>query len=89
MTTNTMFLRKLVTTVYDVTFLLETRTTLAKWELAKAITLPPARSNEVHSGQEETVAETRNAEGKVIGRWIVMWDDDGRGTCRQEGHVVR
>jgi hypothetical protein len=89
MTTNTMLLRNLVTRVYDVTFLVETHRPMAKWELADIIILPPARSNEVQPGQEETVAETLDARGKVIGRWIVTWGEGGKGTCRPEGHVVR
>ncbi|KAH8114218.1 hypothetical protein DFH11DRAFT_1596628, partial [Phellopilus nigrolimitatus] len=39
---------------------------------------------------EETVAETMNAQGRVLGRWFVLWNDDGtKGVCRGEGKVQR
>lgn len=47
-------------------------------------------------GQEETVAETFDKGGNVIGRWIVKWEhtsEDGRdyvgGECRAVGKVER
>lgn len=40
-------------------------------------------------GKEETVAETMDKTGAVVGRWIVKWEENGTGTCRQVGSVVR
>lgn len=88
MTTRTLFLDKLTTRVWDTTFLVETKRPLAKWELAGVITLPPS-SKAVTPGQEETVAETLDKDGKVLGRWIVTWAENGEGRCREVGYVVR
>lgn len=86
METTTLMLRPRFTTVYDTTFLAETRRPFAKWELAESVRLQAS----VHAGGEETVAETTDAGGKVIGRWIVRWAEDGvTGTCREVGKVVR
>ncbi|KAF8162374.1 hypothetical protein BJ912DRAFT_1068868 [Pholiota molesta] len=95
MTTYTLLLHPLKTKVYDPSFLIETRRPLAKWELANKIHLTANRTDAVGTnvhpepGQEETVAETRNEKGEVIGRWIVKWGEDGDGTCHQVGYVVR
>ena len=40
-------------------------------------------------GLEETVAETRDQNGTIIGRWVVQWGENGQGTCHQVGRVVR
>lgn len=81
--------------VYDPSFLIETRRPLAKWELAEKIRLTPSRTDAVGTnvhpaaGHEETVAETRNEKGDVIGRWVVKWDENGSGTCHEVGYVVK
>jgi hypothetical protein len=81
--------------VYDPSFLIETRRPLAKWELAEQITLTQSRTDAVGTnvhptlGKEETVAETTNERGEVIGRWVVKWGEGGVGTCYEVGHVVR
>lgn len=43
----------------------------------------------VEPGQEETVAETRDKDGNLLGRWVVTWGENGEGTCREIGSVVR
>lgn len=40
-------------------------------------------------GQEETIAETMNQKGEIIGRWVVKWKENGVGVCHQAGRVVR
>ena len=85
--TFTLTLRPRFTNVYDTAFLTETRRPFAKWELADSVTLQKS-GEEVPP--EETIAETLDAQGKVLGRWIVAWNDDGtRGVCRSEGKVQR
>jgi hypothetical protein len=46
-------------------------------------------SNAPIAGSEETVAETRDEKGEVIGRWIVTWGEGGEGTCRESGKVLK
>jgi hypothetical protein len=77
--------------VYDPSFLVETRRAFAKWELAEKVMVSTSEddSRRVTPGQEETVAETVDKEGKPIGRWVVTWDENGEGTCRELGNVVR
>ncbi|KJA28864.1 hypothetical protein HYPSUDRAFT_33263 [Hypholoma sublateritium FD-334 SS-4] len=95
MTTYTLLLRPLKTKVYDPSFLIETKRPLAKWELAERIHLTPSRTDAVGSnvhpvvGHEETVAETRNEKGEVIGRWVVKWGENGAGVCHEVGYVVK
>lgn len=93
LTTATLMLRERVTRVYDTAFLLPTNRPFAKWELATAFKLPNAEAAaEKAKGnlpREETVAETMDNTGKIIGRWIVKWDEDGAGTCREAGAVPR
>ncbi|KAF5326057.1 hypothetical protein D9611_000280 [Ephemerocybe angulata] len=92
LTTMTLTLRHRVTTVYDPEFLIETRRPMAKWELASQMTLPASRlATEGKSlvGTQETVAETVDHTGKIIGRWIVTWGENGEGVCHQAGHVVK
>lgn len=85
--TLTLTLRPRFTNVYDTAFLAETQRPLAKWQLAEGLTLQ--KSNET-GPSEETVAETMDAQGNVLGRWIVSWSGDRmRGTCRGEGKVQR
>jgi len=87
MTTQTLLLRLRVTRVYDPTFLVETKRAFAKWELAETLVLPNNKTVEL--GQEETVAETMDKEGNVLGRWIVKWGEGGVGKCHEVGKVVR
>ncbi|KAJ3572102.1 hypothetical protein NP233_g3305 [Leucocoprinus birnbaumii] len=88
MTTMSLFMKPRITTVYDPSFLVETRRAFAKWELAQKVCLPKEESQRlVTAGQEETIAETRDAEGKPLGRWVVTWDENGEGTCRELGTV--
>ncbi|KAJ3513981.1 hypothetical protein NLJ89_g2636 [Agrocybe chaxingu] len=95
MTTLSLTLQPRITKVYDPSFLIETRRPLAKWELAEKIALTPIRTHAVGTnlhpaeGQEETVAETADTNGNVMGRWIVKWGENGVGTCHQVGHVIR
>ncbi|KAF8891842.1 hypothetical protein BD779DRAFT_1513458 [Infundibulicybe gibba] len=84
MTTLTLGLKPRVTRVYDTDFLVDTKRPFAKWELASSITVASQAP-----GQEETIAETMNKDGEVLGRWVVTWGENGEGTCRQVGNVVR
>jgi len=86
MTTLSILLRERVTRVYDSQFLVPTKRPFATWELA-ATTQFPVKG--VTPGKEETIAETVDASGAILGRWIVKWGDDDRGTCRRVGKVVR
>jgi len=87
METFSLTLRPRYTTVYDSAFLTEARRPFAKWELADNVTLPEAAQP---GAGEETVAETADAKGTVVGRWIVTWDADGlSGRCRAEGRIQR
>lgn len=89
MTTMTLTLRPLVTRVYDPCFLIETKRPMAKWELADSIVVSPNKQESALPGLEETVAETRDKNGTIIGRWVVKWGENGQGTCHQVGRVVR
>ena len=75
--------------VPDPVFLADTRRPFAKWELAVIVQLPEAEAKEVVPGMEETVAETFDKNGKVMGRWIVKWRENGEGICRGQGWIVR
>ena len=78
--------------VYDPSFLIETQRPLAKWELAREIALTRNSSeSKAHPepGQEETIAETMNQKGEIIGRWVVKWKENGVGVCHKVGHVIR
>ncbi|KAL1938561.1 hypothetical protein VTO73DRAFT_11584 [Trametes versicolor] len=92
MTTLTLGLHKRVTTVYDTAFLVPTSRPFATWELAEAFQLAEAEVQTARAeGRipgEETIAETRTAEGAVIGRRVVSWDEHGVGTCKDIGQVV-
>jgi hypothetical protein len=95
MTTLTLTLKRLTTRVYDSDFLVETRRPFAKWELAQVLQLPPPSESAVMAakggdpGEEETVAETLDEKGEIIGRWIVRWGEGGAGTCQATGKVLR
>lgn len=83
--TSSMFLKPRITKVYDTQFLVNTKRAFALWELAENTTLPTSEKN----SNEETVAETLDAHGKLLGSWIVKWDKDGKGTCHGVGNIVR
>lgn len=91
--TTTLTLRKRITRVYDTAFLVPTNRPFAKWELAEAFQLPAAEAAaEKAKGnlpREETIAESLDESGRVIGRWIVQWDENGSGTCRHMGKIQR
>ena len=94
MTTLSVMLQKRITRVYDVDFLVQTERAFAKWELAEIVLFPPEDGEKASKkagdpGQEETVAETLSIDGKVLGRWIVKWEEGGVGKCRQVGRIVR
>ena len=93
MTTLTLGLKKRVTTVYDTAFLVPTSRPFATWELAEAFKLSESEVGSARAEglipREETIAETKTADGGVIGRWVVSWDENGVGTCREVGKVVR
>ncbi|KAF9061804.1 hypothetical protein BDP27DRAFT_1428569 [Rhodocollybia butyracea] len=96
-------LQKRITRVYDTTFLTTTDRPFAKWQLAEKLVLPeqaePSSASPASlpnltpaQGSQETVAETFDASGDLIGSWIVTWDNhEGRGvgTCRAVGTVVK
>ena len=82
-----IFLRPRFTSVYDTSFLAESRRPFAKWELAESLSV---QKPDADVPPEETVAETTTADGRVLGRWIVSWDEKRMdGTCRAEGRVQR
>jgi hypothetical protein len=87
MSTASMLLRPRATTVYDPAFLAPSRRPFAAWQLAPSVRMPA--SNAPIAGSEETVAETRDEKGEVIGRWIVTWGEGGEGTCRESGKVLK
>lgn len=91
--TTTLALRKRITRVYDTAFLVPTSRPLAKWELAEAFQLPSAEAaTEKAKGnlpREETIAETLDESGKVVGRWVVKWDENGAGICLPTGKIQR
>ncbi|KAI0628946.1 hypothetical protein C8Q77DRAFT_324592 [Trametes polyzona] len=93
MTTLTLGLHKRLTAVYDTAFLVPTSRPFATWELAEAFRLTDAEAESARAEgripREETVAETRTADGGVVGRWVVSWDEHGVGTCKEIGKVVR
>ena len=87
LTTLTIALTPRATRVYDPAFLCDTTRAFARWELAQSVLLPPEDAAAVRPGEEETVAETLDSAGKVLGRWIVTWGENGEGSCRAEGRV--
>ena len=87
LTTLTLTLSPRRTRVYDPVFLCDTPRAFARWELARRVQLPPEDATGVQPGAEETVAETLDGAGHVLGRWIVSWGENGEGSCRAEGHV--
>ncbi|KAH9050985.1 hypothetical protein EDB83DRAFT_2399573 [Lactarius deliciosus] len=87
LTTLTLALTPRATRVYDPVFLGDATRAFARWELARSVQLPPEDAAAVRPGEEETVAETLDSAGKVVGRWIVTWGENGEGSCRAEGRV--
>lgn len=87
LTTLTLTLSPLTTRIYDPAFLCDTTRAFARWELARSVQLPPEDAVGVRPGSEETVAETLDGAGNVLGRWIVTWGENGEGSCRAEGRV--
>ena len=85
--TQTLFSRPRVTRIYDSAFLTDTGRGFATMELASKVSYIPDESDNM--AREETVAETADASGKVLGRWIVTWSADGTGICRGVGAITR
>ncbi|KAF7319866.1 hypothetical protein MKEN_00769800 [Mycena kentingensis (nom. inval.)] len=89
-TTLTLRLKPRITKIYDPTFVVRSSRPFAKWELAELVLLPPnLRNSATVPGQEETVAETRDDKGTVLGRWVVRWGENGEGSCHEVGKVMR
>ncbi|KAF5393466.1 hypothetical protein D9757_000473 [Collybiopsis confluens] len=73
--TATWTLRKRITRVYDSSFLTTTTRPFAKWQLANEMTLPSLVLDEATiRPSEETVAETFDGNGNLVGSWVVTWD---------------
>ena len=90
MTTLTLGLHERITTVFDTSFLKETSRAFAKWELADHIRLEGKEQQQrVVAGTQETVAETTNSKGGLVGSWVVTWGENGEGTCTHVGKVNR
>ena len=90
MTTLTLGLHERITSVYDTSFLKETSRPFAKWELADHIKLEGKEPQQrAAAGTQETVAETTDAKGGLVGSWVVTWGENGEGTCKQIGKVNR
>lgn len=90
METKNLFLQSRITKVYDPVFLVDTQRFFAKYELAEKISASASSGglSDPKRPVEETVAETRNEAGDLLGRWIVKWE--GReGRCREIGTVHR
>ncbi|KAH9013779.1 hypothetical protein EDB84DRAFT_1531754 [Lactarius hengduanensis] len=86
LTTLTLALTPRATRVYDPAFLSDATRAFARWELARSVQLPPEDAAAVRPGEEETVAETLDSAGKVIGRWIVTWGENGEGSVHFNVH---
>lgn len=88
--TRNILLKPRYTTVYDPSFLGDTRRPFATWELLEQVDVTPTKNSDAPRNGEETVAETSDERGKVLGRWIVSWDATGSiGKCRAVGTVQR
>jgi hypothetical protein len=95
-TTKSFFMKSLETTVYDKGFLRPATRYMAHWQLAKAIRLSNEEDERaiagLEDGKEETVAETRNEKGDVLGWWAVRWRREGDnyvGECTGSGSIVQ
>ncbi|KAI0315170.1 hypothetical protein OF83DRAFT_1018551, partial [Amylostereum chailletii] len=89
MTTLTLALREITTRVYDPVFLTDTSRPFARWQLADVVQLPREEISNAQPGSRETVAETLDKNGNVLGRWIVKWGENGEGRCTADGFVVK
>ncbi|KAA1470396.1 hypothetical protein DENSPDRAFT_836175 [Dentipellis sp. KUC8613] len=87
--TLTLAMRKRITRLYDPAFLTDASRPFAKWELAAHVQLPDNEKSAVTPGMEETVAETLDDSGRVLGRWVVLWGEDGKGECLGIGRIQR
>ena len=67
---------------------METSRPFATWELAKEVQLP-ASSEVPAPGTEETVAQTLDRSGAVLGSWVVTWKEGGKGECRAVGNIIQ
>jgi len=95
-TTRSFFMKSLETTVYDKGFLRPATRFMAHWQLAKAMRFSKEEAEQaiagLEDGKEETVAETRNEEGDVLGWWVVRWRKEGDGyvgECTRSGNIVQ
>ncbi|KAF8918211.1 hypothetical protein CPB85DRAFT_1214482 [Mucidula mucida] len=88
-TTYSLFLKPLITKIYDTDFLADTQRPFAKWQLPTHVMLPESQAKRAEPGTEETVAETFNGSGERIGSWVVKWENNGEGNCHALGSVVR
>lgn len=95
-TTKSFFMKSLETTVYDKEFLRPATRYMAHWQLAKVIRLSKEEAEwaiaDLEDGKEETVAETRNEKGDVLGWWVVRWRKEGDsyvGECTRSGNIVQ
>ena len=76
--------------MYDTSFLKETSRAFAKWELADHVKLDGKEQQQrAVAGTQETIAETTDTKGRLVGSWIVTWGENGEGTCKQVGKVHR
>jgi len=95
-TTKSFFMKPLETTVYDKGFLRPATRFMAHWQLAKEIRLSNEEAEQaigdLKDGKEETVAETRDEKGNIMGWWVVRWRrerDSYVGECTRSGNVVQ
>ncbi|KAE9400636.1 hypothetical protein BT96DRAFT_764337, partial [Gymnopus androsaceus JB14] len=81
-----------ITRIYDTGFLTDTKRPFATWQLADELVLPSDDAKAVPASREETIAETFDGDGNLIGSWVVTWDAEGNntvGNCRAVGKVVK
>ncbi|KAH7875456.1 uncharacterized protein C8R40DRAFT_1104240 [Lentinula edodes] len=101
-TTANWRLQTRITRVYDTSFLTNTDRPFAKWQLDDELVLPssttPSSTPYARPNSEETVAETFDRYGNVLGSWVVTWgsqkSESGKeenivGKCRAVGHVIK
>lgn len=94
--TKSFFMKPLETTVYDKGFLRPAVRFMAHWQLAKEVRLNKEEAERaiagLEDGKEETVAETRDEKGDILGWWTVRWRREGDsyvGECTGSGNVVQ
>ena len=95
-TTKSFFMKSLETTVYDKGFLRPATRSMAHWQLAQEVRLNKEGAERaiagLEDGKEETVAETRDEKGDILGWWVVRWRREGDnyvGECTRSGNVVQ